>query len=81
MNAAFFRKMNFNYSRSKIDVTGNLRPDSSRKAYDLYELIFVIIISSHDRINKINVEPSAITKDELITYYLTVLAFSFKNKL
>jgi hypothetical protein len=55
INAVFFRKMNFNYSRSKIDVIGSLRLDPPRKAYDLFKRTFIIMISFYDRVNETDV--------------------------
>jgi hypothetical protein len=81
VDAAFFRKMNPNYSRPKIDATGSLRPDPPREAYDLCGHTSVTVISPHDRVNGTDAEPSAMTRDELMTCCPTVLAFSFKDKL
>jgi hypothetical protein len=81
VDAAFFRKMNPNYSRPKIDATGNLKPDPPYEAYDLFNSASVTVASAHDQVRGTETEPLAMTRDELMTCCPTVLAFSFKDKL
>jgi len=81
VDAAFFRKMNPNYSRPKIDANGSLRPDPPQVAYDLFGGSSTIETSPHDQIKGTETDLSALTEDELMTCCPTVLAFSFKDKL
>jgi hypothetical protein len=61
VDAAFFRKINPNYSRPKINATGSLRPDPPREAYDLCGRTSVTVILPHDRVNGTDTQPSAMT--------------------
>lgn len=78
VDAAFFRKMNPNYSRPKIDVNGSLRPDPPQVSYDLFDGSSTIETLPHDQIKGTKTDLSALTENELMT---CCLAFSFKDKL
>jgi hypothetical protein len=80
VDAAFFRKMNPNYSRPKINAAGELKPDPPKVAYDLFDGTSTTVVSPHDQVKGTDEEPSAMTKDELMSCCPTVLAFSFKDK-
>jgi hypothetical protein len=81
VDAAFFREINPNYSRPKIDTAGEIKLDPPREWADLFDGTVIIKISPHDQITGTSLDPSAMTKDELLMYCPTVLAFSFKDKL
>ena len=81
IDAAFFREMNPNYSRPKIDTAGEIRPDPPQECVDLFDGTVMTKVSSHDQITESSLDPSAMTKHELLTCCPTVLAFSFKDKL
>jgi hypothetical protein len=81
VDAAFFREMNPNYSRPKIDTAGEIRADPPQQMVDPFEGTVTTWISPHDQITGTSLDPSAMTKDELLACCPTVLAFSFKDKL
>ena len=80
VDAAFFREMNPNYSRPKIDTAGEIRPDPPQECVDLFDGTVTTKVSPHDQITESSLDPSAMTKDELLVCCPTVLAFNFKDK-
>lgn len=81
VDAAFFREMNPNYSRPKMDTAGEIRADPLQQMVHPFEGTVTTWISPHDQITRTSLDPSAMTKDELLACCPTVLAFSFKDKL
>ena len=77
VDVTFFRKMNPNYSRPKIDANGDLRPDPPYEAYDLFDSTSTTVVSAHDQVTGTEIQLSAMTTDERMTCCPTLLAFSF----
>jgi hypothetical protein len=72
VDATFFREMNPNYSRPKIDAAGEIKPGPPQECYDLFDGSVITIPSPHDRITGASMDPSAMTKDDLLTCCPTV---------
>jgi hypothetical protein len=78
INIAFFRKMNFNYSRLRIIKLA--KQDSSNNIY----IFFKGEDNSPNKTDKIinnKKEPTELKEHKLIVYYLIIPGFSFNNKL
>lgn len=80
-DAALFRETNPNYSQPKTDAAGAIKPDPPRECVDWFDGSVTTKVSPRDQIKGATMDPSTMTKDDLLTCCPTVLTFSFRGKL